>query len=311
MKVGFIGLGHMGAGMAASLLSAGHQVTVYNRTRAKADELIRKGATAAATISDACRGDAVMTMVADDAAVESVVYGSKGLLASLGEGAIHISSSTISTALSERLAANHASAGQRFIAAPVFGRPDVAAAGELFVIAAGAREAIDAAKPLLDAIGKKTFVVGEISQAANLVKLNGNFLIASVIESLGEAMALVAKGGVNRHEYLDILTSTLFGAPAYKTYGKLIADGTFEPAGFAAPLGFKDIRLAIAAAEHLRVPLPLASLLHDRFLALLAQGGDKLDWSAIAGLAARDAGVEATHSDNPAQQQRRDPSMGS
>ena len=212
---------------------------------------------------------------------------------------MHISSSTISTALSERLDADHALAGQRFIAAPVFGRPDVAAAGELFVIAAGAREAINAAKPLLDAIGKKTFVVGETSQAANLVKLSGNFLIASVIESLGEAMALVAKGGVNRHEYLDILTSTLFGAPAYKTYGKLIADGTFEPAGFAAPLGFKDIRLAIAAAEHLRVPLPLASLLHDRFLALLAQGGDKLDWSAIAGLAARDAGVEAAHSDNP------------
>ena len=162
---------------------------------------------------------------------------------------------------------------------------------ELSVITAGARDAIDAANPLLDAIGKRTFLVGDAPQAANLVKLSGNFLIACVIESLGEAMALVAKGGIDRHQYLDILTSTLFGAPAYKTYGQLIAEGTFEPAGFAAPLGFKDIRLAIAAAENLRVPLPLASLLHDRFVTLLAQGGDKLDWSAIGGLAARDAGV--------------------
>jgi len=194
--------------------------------------------------------------------------------------------------LSQRLGADHASAGQRFIAAPVFGRPDVAAAGELSVITAGALDAIDAANPLLDAMGKRTFLVGDTPQAANLVKLSGNFLIACVIESLGEAMALVAKGGVDRHQYLDILTSTLFGAPAYKTYGKLIAEGSFEPAGFAAPLGFKDMRLAIAAAENLRVPLPLASLLHDRFVALLAQGGDKLDWSAIGGLAARDAGID-------------------
>lgn len=291
MKVGFIGLGHMGAGMAASLLKAGHQVIVYNRTGSKADELVRRGASAASTISDACRGDAVITMLADDAAVENVVYVSGGLLASLSKGAIHISSGTISTALSEKLADDHASAGQRFIAAPVFGRPDVAAAGELFVVAGGAREAIDAATPLLDAIGKRTFVVGDVPQSANLVKLSGNFLIACVIESLGEAMALISKGGVDRHQYLEILTSTLFGAPVYKTYGKLIAEGTFEPAGFAAPLGFKDVRLAIAAGEHLRVPLPLASLLHDRFVALLAQGGDKLDWSAIGELASRDAGV--------------------
>jgi 3-hydroxyisobutyrate dehydrogenase-like beta-hydroxyacid dehydrogenase len=297
MKVGFIGLGHMGAGMAASLLKAGHQVTVYNRTRSKADELVRRGATAASTISAACGGDVVITMLADDAAVENVVYGSGGVLASLRKGAIHISSSTISTTLSQRLSADHASAGQRFVAAPVFGRPDVAAAGELFVVAAGARDAINAANPLLDAIGKRTFFVGETPQAANLVKLSGNFLIASVIESLGEAMALVAKGGVDRHQYLDILTSTLFGAPAYKTYGKLIAEGTFEPAGFAAPLGFKDMRLAIAAAEQLLVPLPLASLLHDRFVALLAQGGDKLDWSAIGGLAARDAGIDRARSE--------------
>jgi len=244
-------------------------------------------------VSDACRGDAVITMLANDDAVESVVVGDGGIIGSLPAGAPHISSSTISVALSEKLEAAHAKAGQRFVAAPVFGRPDVAAAGQLFVIAAGRRDTLDAVAPLFDAIGQKTFVVSGTPKAANLVKLSGNFLIASVIESLGEAMALVGKGGVDRRQYLDILTSTLFDAPVYKTYGGLIADGTFEPAGFAAPLGYKDIRLTLAAAEDLRVPLPLASLLRDRFLTLLAHGGDKLDWSAIGQLAAKDAGEVA------------------
>src|ERR1700724_536790 len=290
MKVGFIGLGHMGAGMAANLLKAGHDVTVYNRTRTKVDALVAQGAKAAAGVSDACRGDAVLTMLANDDAVESVVFGDGGIIGSLPAGAPHISSSTISVALSEKLEAAHAKARQRFVAAPVFGRPDMAAAGQLFVIAAGGRDPLDAVAPLFDAIGQKTFVVSGTPKAANLVKLSGNFLIASVIESLGEAMALVGKGGVDRRQYLDILTSTLFDAPVYKTYGGLIADGTFEPAGFAAPLGQKDIRLTLAAAEDLRVPLPLASLLRDRFLTLLAHGGDKLDWSAIGQLAAKDAG---------------------
>jgi 3-hydroxyisobutyrate dehydrogenase-like beta-hydroxyacid dehydrogenase len=290
MKVGFIGLGHMGAGMAANLLKAGHDVTVYNRTRRKVEALVAQGAKAAAGVSDACRGDAVITMLANDDAVERVVFGDGGIVGSLPAGAPHISSSTISVALSEKLEAAHAKAGQRFVAAPVFGRPDAAAAGQLFVIAAGGRDTLDAVAPLFDAIGQKTFVVSGTPKAANLVKLSGNFLIASVIESLGEAMALVGKGGVDRRQYLDILTSTLFDAPVYKTYGGLIADGTFEPAGFAAPLGYKDIRLTLAAAEDLRVPLPLASLLRDRFLTLLAHGGDKLDWSAIGQLAAKDAG---------------------
>ena len=290
MHIGFIGLGHMGAGMAANLTKAGHDVTVYNRTRAKAEALVAQGAKAAASVSDACRGDAVITMLANDYAVENVVLGDEGIIASLPAGAIHISSSTISVALSEALASAHAKAGQRFVAAPVFGRPDLATAGQLFVVAAGEHDAVEAAAPLLDAIGKKTFIVSETPKAANLVKLSGNFLLASVIESLGEAMALMGKAGIDRRQYLDILTSTLFDVPVYKTYGGLIADGQFEPAGFAAPLGHKDIRLTLAAAEDLRVPLPLASLLHDRFLALLAHGGDKLDWSAIGRLAAKDAG---------------------
>jgi 3-hydroxyisobutyrate dehydrogenase-like beta-hydroxyacid dehydrogenase len=290
MKVGFVGLGQMGGGMAANLLKAGHDVTVYNRTRTKVEALVAQGAKAAASVSDACHGVAVITMLADDDAVERVVFSDGGIVGSLPARAIHISSSTISVALSERLETAHAKAGQRFVAAPVFGRPDVAATGQLFVVAAGAPDAVHAAAPLFDAIGRKTFIVSDIPKAGNLVKLSGNFLIASVIESVGEAMALIGKAGVDRRLYLDILTSTLFDASVYKTYGGLIADGKFEPAGFAAPLGQKDIRLTLAAAEDLRVPMPLASLLRDRFLTLLAQGGDKLDWSAIGQLAAKDAG---------------------
>ncbi len=291
MNVGFIGLGHMGAGMAMNLLNAGHDVTIYNRTRKKLEPLLQHGARPANTIADACRGEAVFTMLADDTAVEFVTIESGGIVDSLAAGALHISSSTISVALSEHLTHAHAHAGQRFVAAPVLGRPDVAAAGRLFVIAAGERCAVNAALPLLDAIGHKTFVVSEDPKAANLVKLSANFLMASVIESLGEAMALVAKGGVDRQQYLDLLIATLFGAPIYATYGPLIATDNFSPPGFAAPLGQKDIRLLLAAAETLRVPLPLASLLRDRFLTLLAHGGEKLDWSAIGSLAARDAGV--------------------
>jgi 3-hydroxyisobutyrate dehydrogenase-like beta-hydroxyacid dehydrogenase len=291
MNVGFIGLGRMGAGMAANLLKAGHHVTVYNRTPEKTAALVAQGAKVAARVSDACRGEAVISMLTNDDAVESVAFGKDGIVHSLPAGAIHISSSTISVTLSERLTEAHAKAGQRFVSAPVFGRPDAAAAGKLFIVVAGEPAAVAAAAPLFEAMGQKTFVLSESPKAANLVKLSGNFLIASVIESLGEALALVAKGGVDQRQYLEMLTSTLFNAPVYKTYGGLIAGGIFEPAGFAAPLGQKDIRLTLAAAEELRVPMPLASLLRDRFLTLLAHGGDNLDWSAIGGLAAKDAGA--------------------
>lgn len=291
MKIGFIGLGQMGTGMAANLLKANHQVTVYNRTASKARDLIAQGARNAIDIPGACGGDAVVTMLANDEAVEATVFGQNGVLDHLPSDALHVSCSTISVGLSEKLARAHAKAGQRFVAAPVFGRPDVAAAGKLFVVAAGETRSIAAAMPILEILGQRTFVVSDQPQLANLVKLSGNFLIASIIESLGEAIALVAKGGVDRHQYLELLTSSLFNAPIYKTYGGLIADGKFEPPGFAASLGQKDIRLTLAAAEQLQVPMPLASLLRDRFLALLAHGGENLDWSAIGQLAAKDAAL--------------------
>src|SRR3989475_3674704 len=186
MKVGFIGLGHMGTGMAASLLRAGHEVTVYNRTPGKAHGLVEQGARAAAGVADACRGDAVVTMLADDGAVEDAVFGEEGVIGSLGKGAIHVSMSTISVALSERLSAAHANAGQRFVAAPVFGRPERAVAAKLVIVAAGAPDAVDACLPLFEAMGQKTFPIGDQPKAANLVKLIGNFLSPCLLEALGE-----------------------------------------------------------------------------------------------------------------------------
>jgi 3-hydroxyisobutyrate dehydrogenase-like beta-hydroxyacid dehydrogenase len=296
MEIGFIGLGNMGRGMATNLLKAGHRVTAYNRSPDKAEALAQQGAVAARSVAQASAGDVVFTMLADDRAVEAVTFGEDGVLASLRPGATHVSSSTISVALSLRLAAAHAEAGQRYVAAPVFGRPEAASAAKLFVVAAGATEVLEPLQPLFDTIGQRTFVVSDQPQAANLVKLSGNFLIASAIESVGEAVALVAKAGVDRLQYVDILTSTLFTAPAYQTYGGLIARQEFEPAGFAATLGLKDIRLVLAAAEDLQVPLPVASLLRDRLLTLVATGGGKLDWSAVATLADRDAGTASDHS---------------
>lgn len=290
MRIGFIGLGNMGSGMAANLLTAGHEVIAYNRSPAKVTALAERGATAAPTVAAACAADVVISMLADDTAVEAVIFGDDGILTSLPDGATHVSSSTISVALAERLTAAHAEAGQVFVSAPVFGRPEAAAAAKLFVVAAGPGPAVGGLQPVFDAIGQRTFVLGEDPRTANLVKLSGNFLIASVIESLGEAMALVGKAGVDKTEYLELLTSTLFGAPAYRTYGGLLAGGEFEPAGFAAHLGLKDVRLVLAAGEQLEVPMPVASLIRDRFLALLAGGGRDLDWSALGALAAWEAG---------------------
>ncbi|HRX84590.1 MAG TPA: NAD(P)-dependent oxidoreductase [Phycisphaerae bacterium] len=292
MDVGFIGLGQMGAAMAGRLISAGHDVTVYNRTASRAEPLVQQGVRLAQRIGGACGGDVVITMLADDVATEQVVFGADGVLASLRAGAVHVSMSTISVALAERMASEHGAAGQRYVGAPVFGRPDAAAAAKLFIIAGGAADDIAACQPLFDAMGQRTLVVGGEPAQAHLVKLSGNFMIMSILEALGEAMALVGKAGIDRRRYLEILTSTLFTGPLFTKYGALLSERQFEPAGFAAILGLKDVRLALAAGEQMRVPMPMASLVRDRFLALLAQGGERLDWAAIGQLASQDAGVE-------------------
>ena len=291
MKIGFIGLGHMGAGMAARLCQAGHDVTVFNRSAQRIQPLLAAGAKAAGNIGEACAADVVFTMLADDNALADVVTGSSGMLEHLKPGAIHVSCSTVSVSLSARLAHQHSERQQGYIAAPVFGRPDAAASGKLFIVAAGKQDLIEKLKPLFDALGQRTYIVSDAPEKANLVKLSGNFMIATVIEALGEAMSLAEKGGVDRHQYLELLTSSLFNVPLYKNYGAMIAERNFEPAGFAAHLGQKDIRLVLAAAEELKVPLPFASILRDRFLNLAAHGGGNLDWSAIGSLASDDAAV--------------------
>ena len=291
MKVGFIGLGNMGSGMAANLLRAGHEVTVFNRTPDKRRALIELGAREATTVAAACSGEVVITMLADDSALRRVALGDEGIVDKLRQGATHISMATVSVELTRDLTQAHAQAGQQFVAAPVFGRPEMAAAAKLFIVAAGAPGAVKTCQPLLDAMGQRTFPFGAEPAAASLVKLAGNFLIAATIETLGEALSLISKGGIEPEAFVDLLTSTLFPAPAYRTYGALIAQSRFQPAGFAAPLGHKDVRLLLAAAESLRVPMPIGSLLNDRFLRLLAQGGENLDWSAISQLAAADAGL--------------------
>lgn len=289
MKVGFIGLGNMGAAIAPNLVRAGHEVSVWNRSPEKADALVAGGAIRADMPADASGGETVFTMLADDAAVEGV---SEAILASLPAGGVHISLSTISVALADKLTEAHAARGQYFVSAPVFGRPPVAAEGKLFIAAAGTPEAIAKAMPLLEVIGQKVQVFGEKPSAANLVKLAGNFLIVNVTEALGEAMALVAKGGVEKADLLDFLTSTLFGAPIYKNYGALIVSEKFEPAGFAAVLAAKDMRLAGEAADSLGVSMPLNDLLRARLGRLVEGGEGHLDLTGLSLLAARDAGLK-------------------
>ena len=301
MRVGFIGLGHMGSGMAKSLIRAGHEIIAYNRTRSRAEALTSEGASVVATIAEACQADAVFTMLANDEAVEAVVLGKDGIVASLPKGAIHISSSTISVDLSERLASAHADARQRYVVATVLGRPDRAAEGQLFVLAAGAPDALRDSGPLLAAIGQGTTEFGQQPSNANLVKLSANFLFATVFESLGEAVALIARGGIDKSHYVDFLTSTMFGSPAYKVYGGLVAADEEPPVGFAAPLGFKDIRLALAAADKLKVPMPFASVLHDRFVELIATSGEDHDWSAVGRMALRDSGQPVERESVPAE----------
>ena len=294
MKIGFIGLGNMGSAIARNLIKAGHHLTVYNRTRSRAEALTSIGARVAETpIEAAADAEVLITMLADDTAVENVIFAKGDAIRVLPAGAVHISMSTISVALSRRLAESHLEKQQHYLAAPVFGRPEAAAAAKLFIMAAGPAEQIEHCRPLFDVIGQKTFVVGEEAHAANVIKLAGNFLITTVIESLGEAFAFARKFGVGPHGFLDVLTNSLFTAPVYRTYGSMIASDTFEPVGFKLPLGFKDNRLLLAAAEEAEVPMPMASLVHDRFVAALAQGWGESDWAAIARLPYQEAGLVA------------------
>ncbi|TAL76871.1 MAG: NAD(P)-dependent oxidoreductase [Beijerinckiaceae bacterium] len=289
MNVGFLGLGAMGSGMALNLLKAGHKVIAWNRSPEKAQALVAEGATAAQTPQEAFQADAIITMLADDDTIASVVLAGD-LLETAKADAVHIVMATISVGFSKELERLHAARGLAYVAAPVMGRPDVATGGDLNILVAGKPEHIQKVQPLLDAMGKATWPVGDAPHKANVVKLGMNFLLASAIESMSEAIALARRNDVPAETVVEVLTNTLFAAPAYKVYGSVILDGTFKP-GFKLPLGLKDIRLVLAAGEQSGAPMPFASLLRDNFIDALAHGDGDKDWAAISKVALRRAGL--------------------
>jgi 3-hydroxyisobutyrate dehydrogenase-like beta-hydroxyacid dehydrogenase len=291
MNLAFIGLGRMGSAMARNLLRAGHRVTVYNRTRSKAEALAREDATVAGSPAEAARDcDAVITMLADDQAVMDAVFGSNGLMAALASGAVHISCSTISTKLGRHLTREHGSRGQKYLSAPVFGRPDAAEAKKLVVVPAGPPDVVKHCQPVFDAIGRATFVAGAEPWQANAVKLCGNFMISSFIECFGEATATLRKADVDPHRFLEIMNA-LFASPVVANYGGMIADDKYEPVGFALRLGLKDVRLLLETADECASPMPVASIVRDHFLTSIALGQQDSDWASVARISAREAGL--------------------
>jgi 3-hydroxyisobutyrate dehydrogenase-like beta-hydroxyacid dehydrogenase len=278
----------MGRPMATNLIEAGHRLRVWNRSPEPAEELGRKGAEVVAE-PGSLFGELLISMLADDTAVRDVILGS-GMLNRAPRGGIHVSMATISVALTEELTEEHRRRGLHYVAAPVFGRPEAAAARQLNIVAAGDAAALDRVQPLLDAMGRRTWRLGALPREASAAKLAGNFLIAAAIESMGEAVVMAERYGVQPAALLEILGNTLFAAPVYRNYGALIADRRYEPAGFRLELGLKDVRLALEAGEAARTPMPVASLLRDHLLEAIAQGDGERDWSALAEIARRHAG---------------------
>ena len=291
--IGFIGLGNMGQAMASSLLKAGYTLVVYNRTLSKAKALTAKGARLAHQPGEAVpKGGIVITMVANDQALEEIVM-SQGFLENLGSGGIHLSMSTISPETSRKLAQLHAQHGSYYLAAPVFGRPEAAAAQKLWICLSGPQIAKERVQPVLKALGQGIFDFGEDPGAANIVKLCGNFLILSAMEAMAEALTLAEKNGLDRSSVIDMLTHTMFSTSVYQNYGKMIAEKRHTPAGFRLDLGLKDIDLVRDVAEHSTMPMPLESLLHDRLVEGIARGHGDMDWSAISLEVLEDAGLKA------------------
>jgi 3-hydroxyisobutyrate dehydrogenase-like beta-hydroxyacid dehydrogenase len=299
--IGFIGLGNMGRAMAGNLLQAGYRLRVYNRTPEKAASLLAQGAQLMADPSKVVEpGTIVITMLADDQAVENIVCGEAGILERLRADGIHLSMSTLSLATARRLAERHNQYRTAYLAAPVFGRPEAAAARKLWICLSGPAAPKERVQPILRAMGQGIFDVGEDPGAANVVKLAGNFLLASAIEALAEALTLAKKNGIDPLTVASMFGQTLFAGPAYRIYGETIAQERYQPAGFRMSLGLKDIKLVLETAAANTMPMPLASLLHDRFLAMVAQGRADLDWAAVALGVAQEAGLSARHSGDDA-----------
>lgn len=291
-RVAVIGLGRMGFPIARNLLRAGFPLTVHNRTRARAEELLREGSAWAGSSAEAARESRiVVTMVADDAALEAVAFGEDGCLAAMGRDTVHVGMSTVEPAISRRLAEAHRRHGSHYVAAPVFGRPEVAEQAKLYVIAAGPATALDACLPVLQALSRGIARVGDDPARANLIKLAGNFLLAAMLEALGEVFAFVEKAGLDRLEVLQTLNGALFTSPVYQANGERMSRGAFSPAGFQMALALKDARLVLRTADHLGVPMPVASLAHDHFLSAVARGKGDLDWTAVSEVLREAAGL--------------------
>ncbi|MSR14751.1 MAG: NAD(P)-dependent oxidoreductase [Gammaproteobacteria bacterium] len=290
MRIGFIGIGAMGTEMVRNLLKAGHTVTVWNRTPARAAELAGDGARVATEARECAAQELIISMLADDRATEEIIFAPE-FIDEIKPGVIHVCMATISVGLAQRLTAAHAAAGLHYVSAPVFGRPPAAAAAQLFIVAAGDSASLARLTPVFEVLGQRTFVVGSEPSKANVVKVSGNFMLASMIEALGEAFALVRKHDIAPEQFLEMLTNSIFPAPVYKVYGGLIASDHYEPAGFKLSLGLKDVRLAQAAADAAMVPMPLAGILHDQYMTAIARGYGEFDWAGIARLSAEAAGL--------------------
>ncbi|GLQ49207.1 NAD(P)-dependent oxidoreductase [Dyella flava] len=295
--IGVVGLGNMGSALAATLLSKGHAVVAYDRNPQRVEALRVEGAQGAARITDLSHCNIVISSLPDDAALESVMFSLPGgLVDILKPGALHISMSTVSAELSRRLEKRHTEAAQSFIAAPVLGNPDLAKTQRIFILAAGSAVDMQRARPLLEQLGQHIFELGEDPGAANVMKLACNVMTATTLQSMGEVLTLLTKAGIDPHLAFEVFTGSLFDGRVHKAYGGKIVDRRFKPAGMTAPLAVKDLRLALSEAERQAVPMPMASLVHERLVALVAAGWGDLDWSALGALAARDAGLDGAAS---------------
>jgi 3-hydroxyisobutyrate dehydrogenase-like beta-hydroxyacid dehydrogenase len=292
-KIGFIGLGSMGFNMAKNLITAGYHLQVYNRSADKADELDQESITKCKTPAEAAANvPVVITMLSDDDVVKETVTGKEGVLQTLQKGGLHISMSTISPDIAKELAELHKAAGNSYLAAPVFGRPEAAAAKKLWICVSGSQQSKDTAKPILECVGQGVVDFGEDAGGANVVKIAGNFMIMSSLEIMAEAFTLAEKHGLDRAKVADFFGSTLFNAPIYQNYGKLIANKQYEPVGFKARLGYKDARLAFKLAQQSETPMPVGTAIHNRLLSAVAKGWGDKDWVEAVGRGVTDdAGI--------------------
>jgi 3-hydroxyisobutyrate dehydrogenase-like beta-hydroxyacid dehydrogenase len=293
LKVGFLGLGRMGQGMARRLLGDGHEVVVYDVISSQTAEFAAAGVRVAASVAEAAAGrDAVITMLAEDPILNEVALGPGGIRASMPPGSIHVAMGTHGAATIRALAAAHADANQTLVAAPVLGRPDLAASGQLGIVAGGPPEAVSRCEPLFRVMGRHTFPAGAKPESALAIKLANNFVLGCAIEAMAEAFSLVRKYGVAPQVFYEVMTEGLFSAPAYKVYGKIMVDESFDKAGFTTLLGLKDFNLIMAAADLARVPLPSGSAFRDRLLGAIAHGEAEKDWAVVAREQGRASGLD-------------------